>query len=173
MSCEITAGRGLPCKDNQGGIAAIYIFNTLEPAAYTLDANGSITAISGNAFEWKIATDAGSLTQNITADPVAGTTFFEQVLDFNLIGISVTDFAEVQSLLWSRPKIVVKTRNGEYFLVGRLNGMEATGGAITSGAASGDQVGFQITMTGKERTMANIVTTFPDTVVVTSGTDNT
>ena len=65
---------------------------------------------------------------------------------------------ELKLLAYGRPKIVVADRNGNAFLVGRLEGADMTGGTITTGTAYGDLSGYTMEFTGQEQLPANFIT---------------
>jgi hypothetical protein len=160
MSCELTLGRNLGCKDLQGGVTTVYFINGSVALSYTTASNGSISNLGGTCYKYELPSETSGLAEAITSDPIAGTTFFEQVLDINLHKITASDNAELYKIIVSRPKVIVQDKNGNFRLAGLLNGMEVTGGSITTGVASGDQYGYQMTLTGKEKLPARFITDF-------------
>jgi hypothetical protein len=55
MACDISAGRLEPCKDNVGGLDAIYFVNydDLPSTQITLDVDDQVTAIGGTPTAYK------------------------------------------------------------------------------------------------------------------------
>lgn len=159
MSCDISAGRSLPCKDQVGGLKNVYFANYGD-ISVTLAADDSIpaTEFTGDAFYQYELKGNSSLTQNIQTSRDNGTTAFEQVLELTLPKLSVADNQAVKLLAFGRPHIVVEDYNGNFFLVGLEHGADVTGGTIVTGAAMGDLSGYTLTFSGMERLPANAIT---------------
>jgi len=160
MSCEITKGRALPCKDGIGGIKNVYFANYgTVSASEGADDTIAATEFTGDVFyKYDINNGASSLTQNIQSNKQNGTTAFEQVLELTLPRLSAADNLEVKLLAFGRPHIVVEDYNGNFWLVGKENGADVTGGSIVTGAAMGDLAGYTLTFTAMERKPANSIT---------------
>lgn len=159
MSCDITSGRSLPCKDGIGGIKNVYFAN-YGGVAVTEEADDSIVAtqFTGDTFyKYDINNGASSLTQNIQSNRENGTTAFEQVLELTLPRLSKEDNLQVKLLAFGRPHIVVEDYNGNFWLVGKENGADVTGGSIVTGTAMGDLAGYTLTFTAVERKPANAI----------------
>jgi hypothetical protein len=158
MSCDISAGRTLPCKDQVGGLKNVYFAN-YGVISTTLSANDSIdaTEFTGDAFFQYELKGNSSLTQNIQTSRENGTTAFEQVLELTLPKLSATDNQAVKLLSFGRPHIVVEDYNGNFFLIGREHGADVTGGTIVTGAAMGDLSGYTLTFSAMERIPANLI----------------
>lgn len=159
MSCDISAGRSLPCKDQVGGLKNVYFANYGD-ISVTLAADDSIpaTQFTGDDFYQYELKGNSSLTQNIQTSRDNGTTAFEQVLELTLPKLSVADNQAVKLLAFGRPHIVVEDYNGNFFLVGLEHGADVTGGTIVTGAAMGDLSGYTLTFSGMERLPANAIT---------------
>ena len=171
MSCDISAGRTLPCKDQVGGLKNVYFANygiSVTPGAD--DAIAS-TEFSGDTFYQYELKGNSSLTQNIQTSRDNGTTAFEQVLELTLPKLSAADNQAVKLLAFGRPHIVVEDYNGNFFYVGREHGADVTGGTIVTGAAMGDLSGYTLTFSGMERTPANAITggDFPSQATIVTG----
>lgn len=159
MSCDISAGRTLPCKDGIGGIKNVYFAN-YGAISVTEEADDSILATAFNLdpfYKYDINNGASSLTQNIQSNKENGTTAFEQVLELTLPRLSKEDNQQVKLLAFGRPHIVVEDYNGNFWLVGKENGCDVTGGSIVTGAAMGDLAGYTLTFTAMERKPANYI----------------
>ena len=168
MSCDISAGRSLPCKDQVGGLKNVYFAN-YGAISTTLSADDSIAAteFTGDTFYQYELKGNSSLTQNIQTSRDNGTTAFEQVLELTLPKLSAADNQAVKLLAFGRPHIVVEDYNGNFFLVGREHGADVTGGTIVTGAAMGDLSGYTLTFSGMERLPANAITgSFPSEATI-------
>ena len=94
MSCDLSQGRKVPCKDNLGSIQNVYFCDFDELSSFTLtadevtDAAASGAAVSLYKYELK---GANSLETNIVSSPDNGTTFFESTLNLVLHKLTKED----------------------------------------------------------------------------------
>jgi hypothetical protein len=58
---------------------------------------------------------------------------------------------EFKLLAYGKPQIVVHTRQGDAFLVGKDEGADMTAGTVASGIAYGDLSGYTLTFTANEK----------------------
>ncbi len=164
MSCDIANGRLEACKDAISGLLNIYFINygdlnTLQ-SSVTFDGDDQIT-------EWITATQislykyelkgANGFEQTIQTSRDNGTTFFEQVLTIQLKKQDAVTHKNVKLLAYGRPRIVVETRDHQYFLAGLEQGCDVTAGTVSSGTAMGDFNGYNLTFTAMERIPANFL----------------
>jgi len=161
MSCDLSNGRLLPCKDQVGGLKNVYFINhgvdsTLISTSGSEDTVAATDFASSTAYKYALKGNS-SLTQNIQSSRENGTTAFEQVLELTLPKLSKEDNYQIKLLSFGRPHVVVEDYNGNFWLVGREHGADVTGGTIVTGAVMGDLSGYTITLTGMERTPANFV----------------
>jgi hypothetical protein len=64
---------------------------------------------------------------------------------------------KLENLIKNRTAVIVETKDGSYFLFGKLNGMEVTGGSGNSGQAMNEFQGYNLVFTGMEKSLANEV----------------
>lgn len=162
MSCDISKGRLISCKDAIGGINKVYFINygDMPSDSYTFDADGeTITAVSGSPSAYEYDVHLGNeLTQNINSSAENGTTYFEQVLSLTLKKLTSTDNKEIRQIAYGHPKVMVLDHMGNYMLVGAENGCDVTAGTAVTGNAMGDLNGYTLSLTGMEKTLANFYT---------------
>lgn len=172
MSCDISLGRTLPCKDSVGGLKNVYFVNAGEITGYTMDLTNTdvIEAVLGSpsAYKYEIK-DSSSFDQTIVSSREAGTTLFEQVLNISLIKQDVTTHKEIKLLAYGNPKVIVETNNGNFFLAGKEFGCEVTGGSIVSGTQLADMSGYTLTLTGREKAPANFLEATDEAGLTTAG----
>ena len=161
MACDLTLGRLEPCKDQVGGLKAVYFINYgTEGLALTYDATDTDvitdlgTAVAAFKYELK---GTSSFEQAINSSRDNGTTFFEQTLTLSLKALTKKDHKELKLLSYSRPHVVVEDNNGNLFYAGNEHGMDVTGGTVANGAAMGDFTGYTLTLTGMEKAPANFL----------------
>lgn len=161
MSCTLTLGRIEPCKDQVGGLNAVYFINSLDLANVAYDtANTDVisqlatAAVSAYAYDLK---GTSNFEQAINSSRDNGTTFFEQVLNIVLKKQDANTTRQIKLLAWAKPIVVVEDNNGNSWVMGLEHGAEVTGGSIVSGSAYGDLTGYNVTLTGQERVPANFL----------------
>ena len=158
MSCSITAGLTLGCKDSQGGINYLYIADLPDYDTITTDVDGKITSLDSGGvpvsisfYKYEVPKQTSSFTETINADNAAGTIFYQQdaLMVFNKMQASVRDQIK---LLSQNPKllVVVKDGNDKFWSVGVTRGAEVSAGTVGTGTAYGDRNGGEITITGLE-----------------------
>lgn len=158
MSCDITSGFTLGCRDNSGGIKNIYILSG-SIGSVTGYENGFITEISGSGtfYKFELAKQTGDFTETINASVENGTVFYEQVVNSPFHKMQSSTRNQIKVLAQNPAlKIVVETNNGQddgigvLFLAGQQNGLTLSGGTGQTGTAFGDLNGYSLTFTGQE-----------------------
>ena len=172
MSCEITSGFALGCRDNTGGIKNLYILSG--SITSTTGTEGLITAITGSGtfYKFELFRQTSNYSETISSTPENGTVFYEQ---------SVTAvFFKLQSATRNKVKVlaqnpdlkivVVQTNNssgnvGEYFLIGEDTGAQLLSSAGATGTAFGDLNGYTLTFTSQEPEPASEIDNFANTML--------
>tara|TARA_B100000768_G_scaffold55283_1_gene53800 strand:- start:5570 stop:6097 length:528 start_codon:yes stop_codon:yes gene_type:complete len=175
MACTLNTGRKLPCKSAFGGIKNIYmtdfgnISGVIEDLA-TCEFDISMVLLK----EWYLYEVKGnsSLETAVTSSRENGTTFYTQTLNLTLTYLDPCTQRELETIAIARPYVVVEDYYGNFFLCGRENGMEVTGGTVVTGAAAGDLSGFTLVMEGMEETAPLFLSSAPSPVATTTITPN-
>tara|TARA_R110001592_G_C12756227_1_gene712450 strand:+ start:50 stop:613 length:564 start_codon:yes stop_codon:yes gene_type:complete len=160
MSCDLSSGRKVPCKDNLGSIQNVYFCDFDDLSSFTLtadevtDAAASGAAISLYKYELK---GANSLETNIVSSPDNGTTFFESTLNLVLHKLTKEDNVQIKLLSFSRPRIIVQDMNNNFFLVGKEHGCSVSSGTAVTGAGFGDMAGYTLGMSASEPLLPNFI----------------
>lgn len=157
MSCLLTAGRTIPCKDVVGGIKAVYFVNFGDITAITKTSD-EVTNMTGtfSAYKYELK-GSSSFEQSFNSSRENGTTFFEQTLNLTFSKLTKEDNKELKLMAWGRPQVVVLDYNDNAFLMGAEHGAEVTGGTIVTGSAMGDLTGYTLTLTAQEVEPANFI----------------
>ena len=157
MACTLTTGRKVPCKSAVGGLKTVYFadFGTLGAATIS---GGEVTALAGSPalFQFDIKGNS-SLETAVNSSRENGTTFYEQTLNLTLKKLSKADNKELKLMAYGRPHVAVEDYNGNFMMVGLVNGADVSGGTVVTGAAMGDLSGYTLTLTGMETTPANFM----------------
>lgn len=150
MACSITlSGRGFPCKSGIAGIKRIYVklFVDGEWAAPTAGAS-ALSAETAVYFAFEPTRNAASLVATPTVSVENGSVYYAQVVDaLNFPVLSAADTVQFENLVKSRLSVIVQDANDNYLLMGRTQGVEATGGAMQTGGAAGDLHGYTLQLT--------------------------
>ena len=150
MSCAITNGRSLPCKDSVGGLKNIFFAPYTTETANLSDTSGAVTLDQTvSFFKYEIKGNS-SLETTINSSRENGTTFFESALNATFTVLDMATQEQIKLMSKGRPQIVVEDYNGNHFLIGKEHGCEVTGGTIVTGAAMGDLSGFTLVLTAQE-----------------------
>jgi hypothetical protein len=145
MICDITQGRVKVCKDGVGGNSKLYLFNGLEDPFTVL--NGVATAINPLllvAYEYELEGDGNIFAENKPSDRNTGTSINTQTLTIVLKKTDAATSAEFNLLTAGYPMAVIKTRNGEYKVVGIDDAIDFTVDSTTGGAKA-DLNGYTLT----------------------------
>jgi hypothetical protein len=156
-NCDIANGRVEQCKDSIAGLQAVYFIN-YQTGSFTIDASNRITDFPAGLTAYKYELKGNnSYTETVNTSRENGTTFFTQELALTLKKLDSTMTKNVKLLASGRTQIVVHTRSGEAFLVGKNEGADMTGGTIVTGQAHGDLSGYTLTFQGMEVAPANFL----------------
>lgn len=150
MACNQTlSGLVRDCSPSMGGIVEVLIANFADVTAVgvTSDMITTITMASSAKFKkYEFARNTGSLSSNYTIDQTSGVRFVtsDLVLQFNRM--ETAKRVELSALAQNDLRIIVKTANGNYFMLGKDEPVVATAGDGLTGTARGDRNGYSITL---------------------------
>lgn len=150
MSCALTQGYSLGCRDSAGGIKSVYFIEFDNVSGITKTAN-NVTAIAkannGRFYKYNLQRATSSFEEAYNDSAENGTSFNVQTLNVILNKMQATVSAEIKLLAENRLLAVVEDRNGTFWLMGEENGLQRSGGRAGSGTAMGDRNGYEITFT--------------------------
>ena len=158
MSCDITSGFTLGCRDNTGGIKNLYILSG-SITSVTDASEGLIQGITGSGefFQYELFRQTSDFSEAISATPENGTVFYEQSVNAVFFKLQSSTRNQVRVLAKNPDlKIIVETNNGSqdgvgrYWLLGEENGVQLLSGTGATGTAFGDLNGYSLTFTGQE-----------------------
>ena len=158
MSCDITSGFTLGCRDNTGGIKNLYILSG-SITSVTDASEGLISGITGSGefFQYELFRQTSDFSEAISATPENGTVFYEQSVNAVFFKLQSSTRNQVRVLAKNPDlKIIVETNNGsedgvgKYWLLGEENGVQLLSGTGATGTAFGDLNGYSLTFTGQE-----------------------
>lgn len=164
MSCSVSSAYSLGCKAGVGGIQSLFLFSApITGVTYVSGGtdNEMVTGItgSGNLIEFELYRGGSNFTENMAADPAAGSVVYTQTItalfrDFN------TQLRNQFKLLAKSGSVqaVVKTNRNEYILFGvEFGGGDATAINLNSGTAYTDRQGYDATIVFNQATPASFI----------------
>jgi hypothetical protein len=171
MPITIANGRKEQDKDSVGGFKALYFINNqIVKSDITYDATNTdvidtiVNVDTLYKFELK---GENSFNQTIMADPIAGTTYFEQNLSVKLKKQDAATSKNVKLLAYSMPHCILQDYNGKFYIAGLLNGLDLVGGEISGGGKMADFNGYSLTFKGEEVCYANLLDATTEAAMLT------
>jgi hypothetical protein len=153
MSCNLTSGIQLSCRDNVGGVATAYITDFTNIASITKSTGDTITQISGSGtfYEFQLIRTSSQFTETVNASLENGTVFYTQELVTYFAKLS-QDKRNILKTLAQSPRlaVVIVDNNGDSFYLGETYGMFVSAGTSQTGKALGDANGYNITLQALE-----------------------
>ena len=159
MSCSaISAGVLNGCSSNQGGLETIFIANGKVDSI--TEASGVVSAITvGGAaltpsdfFSFEVPRQTSSISETATGDIAQGTVIYEQAAIMILNQMQASTRDQLQLIFQATNMVVVaKDNNGVYWSIGLERGAYGTSATSTSGVAYADRNGYEITISGTEK----------------------
>ena len=144
MSCNLTSGIQLSCRDNVGGVATAYITDFTNIASITKNTGDTITQISGSGtfYEFQLIRTSSQYTETVNASLENGTVFYTQELVTYFAKLS-QDKRNILKTLAQSPRlaVVIVDNNGDSFYLGETYGMFVSAGTSVTGKALGDANG--------------------------------
>lgn len=122
------------------------------------EAQGVVTAMTlattTQFRKYQVPKETSFLTQTINSSVPNGTLFYQQELTVVLNKMQANSRNEILLLAQNRLMAIALDNNGKYWLVGRTNAIDLTGGDSSTGTAHGDRNGTTLTFTGMEAELA-------------------
>lgn len=153
MSCLISKGKLLGCKDQRGGYKNLYFAN-YDDYGFVIS-NHQVTDLGTlpEVFKYEVKATTNTLTETGTSSQDNGTFLNAQSLAVTLPKLSADLQAQVQLICASRPYVFVEDYNGNILLVGATNGTMSNCTKVTGGAGA-DLSGFTLTIAGEESNLS-------------------
>lgn len=161
MSCDLGAGRAVPCLNAVGGIRTVYVGNYKDipvQAGFAVDASDAteidtLATAAQTFYTFNLRKEMASLTINIATDPASGTTYHESSLSLTFNNFTPADLDKFVTLAQGRPNVFVHDNNDNIWLLGARDGVEMSTGSGATGQGFGDANGFTIELTAKDNVL--------------------
>jgi hypothetical protein len=156
MSCDITSGFTLGCRDNTGGVKSIYILSG--SVTNVVDASeGLISTISGSGtfYNFELFRQTSDFTEEVAVTPENGTVVYNQTMNAVFFKLQTSTRNQIKVLAQNPDiKMIVETNNftntSRYLYVGEEYGVQLLTGTGGTGTAFSDRNGYALTFTGVE-----------------------
>ena len=177
MSCNLTKGRNITCRDTVGGVKAIYFAQYDQVVTYAEGATTEVGSLvtfelgaSDDIYKYTLKRGTASCVEQLTGSSEAGTVFYTPSVNIKLHKLTKEDQNQVKLLASNRlviflelNEIITATGHNVILALGLENGMELNAGTNATGTAFGDMNGYDWTFDGMERdamvTVADYTTT--------------
>lgn len=159
MSCILSSGIALGCKDSLGGIKEVYISSFSSATTYSYDADDIIDGITngGNFFTFEQRNEQGEFTQTGNHSVENGSNFWSQMVNLVFTKNDADNRNVLKVLAQSTLSIIVKDQNDVYWLVGESNGADLVASTVGAGKSYGDLNGSTVSFEAKESAPARQV----------------
>lgn len=160
MSCALTQGYTLGCRDGVGGIKEIRVASYNPTGSFATNGSGTVTAFTGyasgtagsNAFyRYELTKNTSMLSEALTSSLENGTIFYDQQATFVINKLQVQVRNQLMFMARSRVLAIVTDYNNQSYLIGAENGADLSASTADTGTAFGDRNGYSTTIQGLER----------------------
>jgi len=94
MSCSLTTGYALGCRDSVGGIKTIYVQSFIPTGSCNANLSGAVTGFTGYAsggfFEYDLTKATSSLTETLNASIENGSVYYTPEVTFTRTALFIT-----------------------------------------------------------------------------------
>ena len=159
MPCAITSGYTIDCRENIGGIQAIWLIsnaNLYDASGNTriTESSGTVTAMtkaSGTRFyKFEVPRGTAVASTNMTGSMENGTIFFTHELTFPINSRTATVRNIITTLAKNRLTFVTLEMDGVYRMYGAGYGLMMDSTTNSSGTAPGDRNGAELKFSSME-----------------------
>ena len=158
MACTLTAGYSTACKDESGGIKAVYLCE-FSAVTYTL-VDGEITAIvvDNNRFwKWSLEHEVSSAQSVMTMTRANGTIMTDETINMVLNDNLKETRNQIMLLAQNDLFAIVEMTNGAFEAYGLDAGVTLATDTRSTGVALGDRNGNEIVLAGREKQLPPLV----------------
>lgn len=160
LNCLIDAPWGLnTCDDNTPGLEWVAFQTYNAQTVFGLTASGSLVDSISPTASWYVFEhdeEAAGLAQTPTLND-NGSSFVEQILTIRFNEYSQESQAQMAALLKTRVRVVAKTNNGSYLILGLNSPGRVNGGSAGPNRAFTDVAGGELTIRFRSKTFAPFV----------------
>lgn len=153
MSCNLTQGFPISCKQGPGGIKNIFV--TEQSALNTLTTSGgtvvSITLQAGaQFFQYSLRKGTGEFTESVETNEANGSYYYKDDVKIVLYQLSANKWSEINLLAQNLLLLIIQDNLGNYWLTGTVNGAQLQTSTGKTGKAFGDLNGYDLVFLAEE-----------------------
>ena len=159
MPCAITSGYTIDCRENVGGIQAIWLIDTRN--LYDASGNTRVTESSGTVtamtkatgtrfYKFEVPRGTAVASTNMTGSMENGTVFYTHSLTFPINSRTATVRNIITTLAKNRLTFVTLEMDGVYRMYGQGYGLMMDSTTNSSGTAPGDRNGAELVFSSME-----------------------
>lgn len=153
MACALTSGYTLGCREEVGGLEAVWIIPHGDVSSVA-EVSGLVTGITKATakqfYKFEIPRAVANATHTLTGSEENGTIFYTHSVVLPLNKRDSTTANIIRVLAKNKLMIVSKDMSGRYHLYGKRFGLYLNSNEAGSGTAPGDRNGYLLTFTGAE-----------------------
>lgn len=166
MSCLINSGFADVCRGSVGGLSTVYLGNfpvgVTQDSDWLTQAEGVVTAftLTSGEFVWEYQPNKTSsqFTESYEASLENGSFGFKQLVSLVFANISQSKQNQIKLMSAGNLFVIVKDKNGKFFLIGSEDGAVLSGGSADSGKALADGSKYTLEISAHQGTPAYEVT---------------
>ncbi len=181
MSCPLTQGFTLDCKDSIAGIKSVRFASLSDYTALAATvASGEVTAIGSAStvfYKYELRRETSSMNDDPQADQSIGGLFYKPALTVVMNKLDTNKRNEIQLLAKNRLVAIVETQqaedsagDGDFWVVGHENGLDMVASTAGTGTAPGDRNGYELSFEGMEPNPAMKIDPASGTIATLLGT---
>lgn len=159
MPCAITAGYTIDCRENVGGIQAIWLIDNRD--LYDASGNSRVTESSGTVtamtkatgkrfYKFEVPRGTAVASTNMTGSLENGSIYFTHELTFPINSRTATVRNIITTLAKNRLTFVTLEMDGTYRMYGKGYGLSMDTTTNSSGTAPGDRNGAELKFSSME-----------------------
>jgi len=159
MACLINSGFSDSCRGSVGGVGTIYIGNfptgiTQNSDWLTQDVDGVVTAFTLDAgqyaYEYQPNKTSSQFTEAYETSIENGALGFKQTVSLVFANMSQAKQNQIKLMSAGNLFVIVKDKNGKFWLVGSEDGAVLSGGSADTGKALADGNKYTLEITANQ-----------------------
>lgn len=153
MACAITSGYSIDCRENIGGVSAVFVAEFGNISGIT-EVDGLVTDIDKVAgkrfYKFEVPRATANTSSAVTASEENGSLFYTHQVVFPFNKRDSTTANIVRTLAKNKLIVVTLDMDGNYRMYGAGHGLYLASAENGSGTAAGDRNGYTVTLSGIE-----------------------
>lgn len=154
MSCNVSLGYKLPCKNDVGGFKAMYIANfddyaivaASSASGHEITSLGTLAAV----HKYDLKNSGNSYVETVNSSRDNGTTSYNQVMTAVLTGINKELDFQLKMMSYGNPIVFVEMSSGKVLCMGLTQGAELAGTLKNVAGTLEGAVNATLTLTANE-----------------------